>query len=182
MMQNQAKRSIQSGVTLIEALTVLTIVGVLLTLTAPSLKRMVQTRRLEGAVQTYLSQLHWARLQAVALNQSVHLTFNPGRSGSCYVFYVGERDQCRCVAGTAECAPGARALMTQALDAEHGISLQTNSPSSVTVDALRGTISPTFVAVFSASDGQSVQATTSVMGRTRSCSTAPSILGLPVCA
>lgn len=180
MMQASTQPSVQRGLTLIELLITLTLVGALLIGATPSLRHMVQYRRLDGVVQTYLSQLHWARQQAVVLNQPVHLVFGQTATHSCYLFYVGERDRCTC--GPADrCTEGAQALLAAELPVILGVQVTTTSHSAITVDALRGTVTPTFTAVFSASNGQSVRASTSVMGRTRTCSPAPGGPAQPAC-
>lgn len=182
MMQVKRKPPIQRGLTLIELLATLVLIGTLLSLAAPSLHTLVQQRRLDGAVQTYLSQLHWARLQAVALNQPVYIGFGQTPTGSCYLFYTGERDRCSCGASGSTCADGARLLLSTDLPQGSGVSVGTGTKSSITVDALRGTVTPTFVATFTARGGHTVQASTSVMGRTRTCSPAPGVPGWPACA
>ena len=181
MMQASSQPSVQRGLTLIELLITLTLVGALLIGATPSLRHMVQYRRLDGVVQTYLSQLHWARQQAVAMNQPVHLMFGQTAESSCYLFYIGERDRCACGPEDALCTDGAQALLAADLPATQGIQVASTSRSTITVDALRGTVTPTFTAVFSASNGQSVRASTSVMGRTRTCSPAPGGPAQPAC-
>lgn len=180
-MRNIGKPSVQRGLTLIELLTVLTLTGILLTVAVPNMHQMLQLRRLDGAVQTYLSQLHWARQQAVALNQPIHLTFAQTASGSCYLFYVGERDRCQCDASSQQCTATAHALLASHLPLTQGVSVVTGSKKAITMDSLRGTVTPTFTAVFTNRSGASVNASTSVMGRTRTCSAAPGTLGLPAC-
>jgi len=182
MMQANRKPPSQRGLTLIELLTTLVLIGTLLGLAMPSMHKLVQQRRLDGAVQTYLSQLHWARLQAVALNQPVYIGFGQTPAGSCYLFYTGERDRCNCGAAGSTCAEGAHLLLATDLPQGSGVSVGTGAKSSITVDALRGTVTPTFVATFTARGGHTVQATTSVMGRTRTCSPAPGVPGWPACA
>ena len=180
-MQANRKPSTQRGLTLIELLTTLALVGVLLASATPSLHHMVQHRRLDGVVQTYLSQLHWARLQTVALNQAVYIGFGRTASHSCYLFYIGERDQCQCGANGPACTAGARPLVSTTLPLAQGVSVDAGTRSTITVDALRGTVTPTFTAVFTARNGSEVQAKTSIMGRTRTCSPSPGALGLPAC-
>lgn len=180
-MRTTGTPSVQRGLTLIELLTVLTLTAILLAAAAPSLQHMLQLRRLDGAVQTYLSQLHWARQQAVALNQPVYLSFAQTNAGSCYLFYVGERDRCQCAAPSPQCTGSARALLASHLEHAHGVSVVAGAKNAITMDSLRGTITPTFTAVFTNRNGDAVNASTSVMGRTRTCSTTPGALGLPAC-
>lgn len=182
MMQAHRKPPSQRGLTLIELLTTLVLIGTLLGLAVPSLHTLVQQRRLDGAVQTYLSQLHWARLQAVALNQPVYIGFGQTPAGSCYLFYTGERDRCSCGTAGSTCAAGAQLLLATELPQGHGVSVATATKIGITVNAVRGTVTPTFIARFTARGGHTVEATTSVMGRTRTCSPAPGVPGWPACA
>ncbi len=171
----------QRGLTLIELLTSLTLMAILATMAAPGLHALVQQRRLDGAVQTYLSQLHWARLQAVAMNQPVHIGFGESRTGSCYIFYTGERDGCRCGSAGSPCADGASILLSTELPQANGVSVDSTN-MGISVDGLRGTVTPTFTATFTARSGLVIRASTSIMGRTRACGPSPGTPGWPTCA
>lgn len=171
----------QRGLTLVEVLTTLAVLGVLLGVVAPNLQHLVHAQRLDGAAQTYLSQLHWARMQAVTMNQPVHMRFGSSPSGTCYVIYTGEREGCNCSTPASVCRDGAQALITTEWTSAEGISVTSGTRVSVTVDATRGTITPTFTATLVARDGTSLKAITGVTGRTRVCHTQQSSFHWPAC-
>ena len=54
-----------TGFTLIELMVVLAIFAILVTLAAPSLKRLIQTTTMSSAVNTFLSDMRYARSEAI---------------------------------------------------------------------------------------------------------------------
>lgn len=87
-------RRVQSGFTAIELMTVLVIVGVLVTLALPAFRDMFDRRRFEGQASELVTDLQYARSEAVARNRNVLMT--TGGSGACYT-----------IAAWAASAPGA---------------------------------------------------------------------------
>lgn len=174
------RRQAQAGVTLVEILVALAILGVLATAAWPSMAAWRSLRRLDGAATEYLHHLQWARQQAVLINRPVRLRLGTGTAG-CYVFFTGPTDSCQCDAQGTRCADGSQLLLTVTLAASDGVSLGTSGAGhAVLIDPLRGTVSPAITAIFSAG-GSAVHQITNLMGRTRTCSPAPAALGLPPC-
>ena len=68
----------QAGFTIIELMTVMVIAGVLLALALPSFNETLARRRLEGQANELVTDLSYAKSEAVARNRSVLLQTNPG--------------------------------------------------------------------------------------------------------
>jgi len=175
------RRHAESGLTLAEMLVTLAVLGILAAVALPSLSDLLARRRLDGAATEYLNHLQWARQQAVQLNRKVRLKLGAGGPHSCYVFYTGAADNCQCNAQGARCTDPSQLLLAVALRPSDGVSLSTPSAGAgLLIDPLRGTVSPAMTTVFSAGQA-TVHQITNIMGRTRSCSPAPPVLGLPAC-
>ncbi len=75
-------RSSQRGFTIVELMTVLVIAGVLATLAIPSFRDTLERRRLEGQANELVTDLSYAKSEAVQRNRNVVLV--PGGGGTCY--------------------------------------------------------------------------------------------------
>jgi prepilin-type N-terminal cleavage/methylation domain-containing protein len=104
----------QRGFTMVELMTVIVIAGVLATLALPSFRDMLERRRLEGQANELVTDLQYAKSEAVARNRNV-LTMT-GVSGACYTVAAWAASApgsprvggCDCSAGPgASCTTGA---------------------------------------------------------------------------
>lgn len=182
MRQAKQTEGTQRGLTLIELLTTVTLVGILLTLAAPSLRNVLLQRQLHGAVHEYLSQWEWARMQAVARNRPVYLSFGRTAAGTCYLFYIGQRGACDCATSTHTCQPTGQTLVTALLPESQRVEVGSSQSAIITLDPERGTVTPTFTATFSTTNGQAVRAIASITGRTRTCGVNTVGPDLPECS
>ena len=80
------KRSRQFGFTIIELMTVMVIVGVLLVLALPSFNETLARRRLEGQANELVTDLSYAKSEAVQRNRNIEL--RTGGAGTCYTVAV----------------------------------------------------------------------------------------------
>lgn len=64
------------GFTLIEALVVVTVIGILAALTVPAFTKMLERNRLKGAAEALFNDLQLARTEAIKRNQDVTVTFS----------------------------------------------------------------------------------------------------------
>lgn len=175
------RRSSQAGVTLVESAVVTSIVAVVAGLALPSFDDMVQRRHLEGAAMQLETDLHHARMLAVARNASLRISFENTAAGSCYVIHTGAANQCACAAdGTAVCQGDAQAERSVHFGAGGPVSLKSNS-RSVLFDPTRGTSTPTATMRFEASNGTAIHQVMNIMGRVRSCSPEPVVSGYKRC-
>jgi type IV fimbrial biogenesis protein FimT len=97
-------RGRQLGFTIIELMTVLVIAGVLLVLALPAFNDMLERRRLEGQANELVTDLAYAKSEAVQRNQNVRVT--TGGGGACYIvaaWPTPAAGSCNCAA-----APGSR--------------------------------------------------------------------------
>ena len=90
-----ARRS-QAGITLVETMVVSSVLAVLTGLAAPSFDSSIQRRHLEGAATQLETDIHHARMLAVARNAPLRMSFESGAGGSCYVVHSGAANQCAC--------------------------------------------------------------------------------------
>ena len=82
-----AKTRHQAGLTLIESLMALAVVGVLLGSILPAFGTALERRHLEGAAAQLQTDIQYARSQAVAANAPLRMRFQQHATGSCYVVH-----------------------------------------------------------------------------------------------
>jgi prepilin-type N-terminal cleavage/methylation domain-containing protein len=106
-------RSSQRGFTAIELMTVVVIAGILLVLALPAFNDMLDRRRIEGQANELVTDLSYAKSEAVQRNRNVLVRTDPGGT-TCYIVAVmpdppaGATCDCtaapglRCTGGAAE--------------------------------------------------------------------------------
>ena len=98
------KSNIRSGFTLIELLIVVAVVAVVLTLAAPSFSSLILMQRLKGINAQVVTDVQYARSEAVSRGIPVHMRFRPAGGSvqtSCYTLYtstVTPAPLCNCAA------------------------------------------------------------------------------------
>jgi prepilin-type N-terminal cleavage/methylation domain-containing protein len=125
------------GFTVIELMTVMVIAAILLVIAAPSFNDMLAKRRLEGQANELVTDLSYAKSEAVQRNRSVFLRTHP-TSNTCYIIGAlpdpaGTAD-CSCDA-TPRCSGGATELKTVLLG--NGVTVTSNR--RITFEPVRGT-------------------------------------------
>lgn len=80
----------QHGLTLVELLVVVTVVGILLTLAAPSFRELILMQRLKGINAQIVTDMQFARTEAAArgLPVTVRVSRNANAGWSCYMLYT----------------------------------------------------------------------------------------------
>ena len=174
-----AKR--QAGVTLVETMVVSSVLAVLTTLAAPGFQATAERQRLQGAAAVLETDIHHARMLAVARNAPLRISFESNAQGSCYVVHSGAANACGCNAdGTAACQGSAVAERIVHFPAGGALSVVSNS-RSVLFDGLRGTATPTATMQLTGERGAAVRQVMNIMGRVRSCSPSAKLTGFKPC-
>ena len=118
------------GFTLIEALVVVTIIGILAALTVPAFTKMLERNRLKGAAEVVFNELQLARTESVKRNRDVELRFNTASPTTNWCFGTKEMDgtPCDCTVTNAAAANACQ------LDGVLKVARSTDYPG-VTLDA-----------------------------------------------
>lgn len=106
------------GITLVEVMVGVAILGILLAVATPSLSDLLERRRIAAAAQEVADVLHYARSQPAIIGDSVRLRFDKddtvkeSKETSCIaVITVSGFDNCRCYRNPV-CIPPPKALPT----------------------------------------------------------------------
>jgi len=171
----------QRGFTLVEACVTLAIAAIVVGAAAPSFKRAIERRHVEGAAAQLETDVQFARSLAVSRNQGIRISFQATANSSCYVLHHGAAGDCQCSSGgAAVCKAGIESFRTVYLGKGAPVHLQSNS-SSMLFDPLQGTVTPTATVKVQGDSGAAIHQVVNIMGRVRSCSPAPTIAGYKPC-
>jgi type IV fimbrial biogenesis protein FimT len=170
------------GITLVEALVVMAIATITVSAAAPSFAGFIERQRLGGVSAQLVTDLQFARTEAVLRNQPVRWSLYPLPSGgTCYLLHTGNPTQCHCLStGPATCTGDAMPLKTVQWTAADLIRLDANV-RSIAFDPLHGTSSPTGSLRVTDSSGHTIQHVVNIMGRVRSCGLRGPMAGHPAC-
>jgi type IV fimbrial biogenesis protein FimT len=177
-----AARRAQRGLTLIEMCAVGAIVAILAGSAAPAFDRLHTRRTLEGTAVETLTDLHYARSEAVARNQRVRVSYLAAADGArCMLVYTGTTGDCQCAAGgVAQCVPGAQLLKSHGFKADSKVSIQSNV-STMTIDPVRGMFTLGGKIQIVQADGTEIRHVVTPAGRIRTCAVDGKVSGYPAC-
>jgi prepilin-type N-terminal cleavage/methylation domain-containing protein len=132
-MRNLAQR----GFTIIEMMTVMVIAGVLLVIALPAFNDMLARRRLEGQANELVTDLAYAKSEAVQRNRNVMLRTDPAGT-SCYTIaaWTTGTGDCNCTA-TPRCTGGPIELKTVTLT--NGVTIS-NANTRFDFEPVRGAL------------------------------------------
>lgn len=160
----------QRGLSLIETMSVLSIVSVVIGAAMPGLGSLRQKAELTGAAAQVETDVQFARAQAVAGNRTVQLTLREADGATCYLVHTGPAAGCRCGGpGPATCDGDAELLRAVSFVAQGPVQVR-SSTRSLTFDPVRGTVTPTATLRVEARDGRAIHQIVNLLGRVRSCS------------
>jgi type IV fimbrial biogenesis protein FimT len=176
----------QQGIGLVELMIVIGIVAIIIGIAAPSFQGFQESRRLEGHAIALVTDIQYARSEAVARNRTIRIRFLTDADGTCYLIHTGNLNTaCTCTSdGSAQCTdPGASIMKSVGLPASLGMRVKPkeNTWSSMVFDPVRGTSSPAGSIDFIADSGKTIRQVVNIMGRTRTCSPEGSMNGYKVC-
>jgi type IV fimbrial biogenesis protein FimT len=199
MMQRSRRIDIR-GFTLIELMVVVSLVAVLIAISAPSFKRFIDTQRLRSVNAALITDLQFARSEAASRNQPVIIKFDKsGGALTCYVILTGNQELCDCknTPGSNICG-GVSQKEIKTVQIDRSLSITLGIPDSQSIDTIQFSpatgrlqvavldefvppTAPFLIDVANPAVGvfrNSIEGT----GRPSSCSPAPSISGVPACA
>jgi type IV fimbrial biogenesis protein FimT len=90
------------GFTLVELLVALAIVGIILTVAAPSFRSMIEMKRLRGIHAQVITDMNYARSEAVTRNMYLRVVVGSSPAMTCYSLYTSPNngDRCDCSLAT----------------------------------------------------------------------------------
>ncbi len=182
------------GLTLIELMIVVLVLGVLIALVAPSMRGMISVQRVRGVNAGLVTDLQYARSEAARRNRDVSVAVQ----ASCYVVYTdialpATACDCSLTPGVDVCSGGRLELKTVQLPAADGVSLSVTSGGGAIVIFSRGSgaLQPTaagasppdaFAVDTSGTPRGKLRTQLNTAGRPSVCSPDGSISGTPTCA
>lgn len=179
----------QKGVTLIEAMVVIAVLGILLSVGVPAMNTFVEKNRLKDAAETITNDLHYARSESIKRNKDIFVSFTTdGTTNWCYGLRETSACDCTVTIGDANACvlnvAGTPVLKTTASSEFSAIKLTqtTFTGSNASFNPIRGTANAGSVIVKSVS-GKELRVTMSTLGRVRVCSPSGSdnVVGYPSC-
>jgi type IV fimbrial biogenesis protein FimT len=158
------------GLTLVESLIAMAVVGISLSTAMPSFKKALERRHLEGAAAQLETDIQHARSLAVAQNRTMRMKFSQDAAGSCYLVFHGSQSDCHCQpVGTSSCGSNQKAARSVGFGGTAPLQLQSNVGAMV-FDPHLGTVTPTGTLRLQTTSGQAVHVVVNLMGRVRACS------------
>lgn len=120
------------GLTVIELMIVVLVLGVLIALAAPSVREMISAQRVRGVNAALVTDLQFARSEAARRNRDVNVRFQSNVTMSCYVAYVDAvpaAGACDCTIplGVSPCSGGPQEIKTVQLPLVNDVALAVNS-------------------------------------------------------
>lgn len=168
-------RKRQAGVTIIELMVVVVVIGILLALAAPSFNTFFAKKRVEGVAQEFGTDLQYTRSESVSRNAPVRLTVV---SATCYVISTVAVTTC-------PTAVSATILKFVDLPTTRPARLTAAAlPASVEFDPVRGMPSSGAATSFTVNNtltAAELTLTVNVAGRVQVCSGSGSIAGYTAC-
>lgn len=177
------RRISQAGFTMIELMVVLVVAAVLVTLAVPSFREMLARNRLEGVTSEFVTDLQYARSEAVARNANVGLA--TGAAGTCYTIYqeanpVAGSCNCANTPPTPVCTGGPLEIKTVTFA---GTGATATASTTFLFEPVRGSLTSaaTQADLSSAAGVGQLRAEVLAVGRVKACSPSGTFRGYPSC-
>jgi type IV fimbrial biogenesis protein FimT len=197
----------ERGLTVIELMVVIAVVGVLLALAAPSMRGLIAAQRVRGINTELVTDLQYARSEAARRNVDVRVGFQSSESLSCYVVYVepedsveevvdgdGAANSCDCsrTPGQDVCTAGREEIKTVKVQQSTGVTLSVTSADGPIINFGRssgglvavgedGILPLQFDVLVAGTAGGQLRTSVNRAGRPSVCSPGASISGVPPC-
>ena len=158
-----------AGVTLIESLVVLAVLGVLATQAVTQLPDLIDRRRVEATASEAAALLQTARWSAQSTTRSLRASFRHDAGGSCMLIHVAAAD-CTCGASARPTCDQPDAIVgVLQVPASRGVAIHANV-ASILYDPLLGTATPAATVRITGVRGLELRQVVNLMGRVRTCS------------
>ena len=134
------------GFSLLELMVVVALVAVVIALVAPSMRDLIAAQRVQGINAELVTDLQFARTEAVRRNRAIVVEFSQNASMTCYVMYTEAAvGRCNCLRppGNA-CAGGFEEIRTVQVPRSVSVTLAASSPRDrqVTFEPVAGLSDP----------------------------------------
>ena len=170
------------GFTLAEALIVMLLLAVLLTVALPAGQRWLERQRLWHAAEAVLADLYLARSEAMHGSRNVLLRLLTTPAGSCYVIYSGPVNSCQCaIGGPSTCQSGSLALKTAQWPRQAGWPMLTGNVASMLFSSRLGTVALAATFRVTTEGIGEVRHVVGITGRIRTCAQDRSFMRWPAC-
>jgi len=166
------------GITLIEVMVVVALVGIVLGLAAPAFGDLIARQRVRSYSDGLVADIGFARSEAVSRRQTVGIAFGSTDSGDCYAIYVSNGGHCSC----SGCPVDATELKTVRVPRSDDVRVgraRDDAPLMVVFDPVRAAPSVANYDVnLSHARGQQLRARITTLGQVRVCSPNGSVSGV----
>jgi type IV fimbrial biogenesis protein FimT len=117
------------GLTLIELMVVIALVGILIVLVAPSMRGLISAQRVQSINAEIVTDLQFARSEAARRNRAIHMRFRA--TDNCYVVYADTAGpgSCNCslTPGVNVCTGGREEIKTVQVPVANGVAVSASS-------------------------------------------------------
>lgn len=188
------------GLTIIEMMVAVAIIAIVVSLAAPSFKRMIEMQRLRGIHDQIVTDLQFARSEAVrtGVPMNVVVAAQSGGVGACYIIFsdrngVGSAAcDCKAASGSRCSAASTAEVKTVQLLPAHKVDLQTAGNSRMGFDPVTGGVMLTsddsgarsgaeFVVESYIDPPRKLRTIVGITGRPLTCAPPFSTIALPAC-
>jgi len=155
----------QAGVTLIELIVTVVVIGILATIAAPAFNNFFERQRLIGAADSLYGAIRFARAEALKTDQAVTVFFDDSSTSEWCIGTVDTGTTCDCAASDCTVAGVVRTISY--IDFP-GVSAST-AGGTYTFSPKRGTISATNEVTFTNASGSQLRLELTKLGRPSLC-------------
>lgn len=174
------------GLTLVELIVTMVIVGTLLTLAVPSFNEAIARERLRGVNAQLVTDMKFARSEAIQRGEAVRVDFRSSSSSSCYAIYaINAGGTCDCLQGAEQCVAGENGVQVQllklvTLPQAQGVSV-TTQPSAININQERAFHTADLSVTLTGQRGLQLMTSVSTRGSIATCSPNDTMPGVPPC-
>ncbi len=180
------------GLTLIEVLVAVAVLGIVLAFAAPSLADLMNRRRVQAVADQLVADLAYARTETALRTQLVHLEFDPNAKPSCYTISYPPAGgaTCKCTRGAGSACVNLRGavingyeLKTYTIPAGIGVTMQPVPPTTaISFNTPQLTVTPDNPQILVTGDsGAQLMVQLSPVGRASLCSPGGTMGGVAPC-